>query len=550
MAEQQEKRWVTIVTVGFMVFSTFFGAGNLIFPPFLGFVGGGSSWLAGFIFFIIFDTVLGVLGLAASGKYPQVELGVFYRPGRKFMIIIGAVATFIGSLLVVVPRTALMSYQVFFEPIKYGGFGNVPQGLTGVRPDAIIFIVVFLALATFCAIRPSKVIDVVGKFLTPALLVILIILIVIGLANMSGTGVRPEAVATGSPSIIAFGITQGLQTFDAATGTIIAVIIIAGLQAKGIKKASDQTKTILQSGVVAAICLVVIYLGLALLGLFYSNDPALMEMYGGGSLGQIYLLNYIISSNLGLAGTVIFGLAVLFATFTTAIGCISLTSEYYSRISGRKLKYQNAVIIGMVIAFVIAIALSTTASGVDTLLNLTIPVLLITAPITVVLIILNLFTDYIKNDNVYRGATIAAGIWGLVWGLAYLFTVTAGIDAMPDANGQVHLGLAATMQFNEKFEIVGFTEHMKGFFNLVGWMFGQTPYSAAMNLSTDAAKVGGWNILFKVTGDLGYIIPAIIGGLIGACIKKGGYEERPYLREHAGDDSFDFAAAAAKKAGK
>jgi len=414
----------------------------------------------------------------------------------------------------------------------------------------MVFLFVFLGLATFCAIRPTKVVDVVGKFLTPVLLVILIVLIVVGLATNTGSGVRAEAFATSSPSFIAFGITQGLQSFDAATGTIIAVIIITGLTAKGITKSSDQTKTIIQSGFVAAICLLLIYLGLAVLGLIYSNDPALIERYGApGGLDQTHLLNYIISNNLGFAGTVIFGLAVLVATFTTAIGCVSLTAQYYSRITGGKLKYQQVVIIGSALAFVIAVILSTTPSGVQTLLNLTVPVLLMTSPITVVLIILNLFSDKIRNDNVYRGATIAAGVWGFVWGLAYVFTVTAGIDSAPNAEGQLRLGMAATMQFNEKFEIVGFTEHMKGFFNLVGAMFGHTPYSDAMGLSAEAANAGKWNVIFTWIGDMGYLIPAAIGGIIGGFIKKGGYEERPYLREHAGDDTFDFAAAARKKLG-
>jgi LIVCS family branched-chain amino acid:cation transporter len=549
---KQEKRGVTIMAVGFMVFATFFGAGNLIFPPYLGFIGGGEAWLTGFIFFIIFDTVLGILGLAASGKYPQVELGVFYRPGRKFMIIIGAVATFIGSIIVVLPRTALTSYEVFLRPIVAGGYENVDHTVTGIQLPAVLFLVVFFALATFCAIRPTKVVDIVGKFLTPALLVILIVLIVLGLSNMSGTGVRPELLrdasgaVAGAPSMIAFGIQQGLQTFDAATGTIIAVIIIASLFAKGITQSSEQTRTILQSGLVAAICLIIIYLGLALLGMFYSNDPKLLEEFGAnGTLNQTDLLNYIISNNLGLAGTVIFGVTVLLATFTTAIGCVSLTAEYYSRISGRKLKYSTAVLIGMILAFIIGLVLSTTPNGVQTLLNLTVPILLVTAPITVVLIILNMFTDKIKNDNVFRGAVIGAAVWGLFWGLAYIFVVTTATADAP-------LGVAGTPILGDDGTMMGIDSHMKGFFDIIGVMFGTSPYDYFGTLNENFEpvfiKYGSWNVIFKLTGDLGYIIPAAVGAIIGAFIKKGGYEERPYLREHAGDDSFDFEALKAKKA--
>jgi LIVCS family branched-chain amino acid:cation transporter len=259
---------------------------------------------------------------------------------------------------------------------------------------------------------------------------------------------------------------------------------------------------------VAAICLAVIYLGLALLGAFYSNDPTLMAMYAeNGSIDQTYLLNYILSNTIGLGGTVIFGLAILLATFSTALGCIGLASEFFSRITDRKISYKAAVFTYAIVGFVVAVLLSTTPSGVQTLLNLTLPFLLISMPITVVLIVLNLFSEKINNDNVFRGAVIGAGIWGLASGIAYLMAFTIG--------GGVDEGLFAAS-------------------------YGSAWYSGFF--------FGPWNFIYTLTGDLGYILPGAIGAVIGAFIKKGGYSERPYLREHAGDDSFDWAALQAKKA--
>jgi LIVCS family branched-chain amino acid:cation transporter len=496
--KQGSRRFVTVV-VGFMIFAQFFGAGNLIFPPFLGFVGG-NRWVVGFIFFFVFDAILGIMGLAASSKFPQVEIGAYYRPGRKFMIITGAIGVFITSALVVPPRAALTSYEVFLKPVMAGGFENI-QTTTGLQAPAAIFLFVYFGLATLCAIRPSKVVDVMGKFLTPALLTVLVVLIVAGLATMHSTGIRPEAYPTSSPSLISFGVAQGLQTFDGPTGTLIAIIILVNLIGKGITKTGEQTKTIIKSGFVGAICLGIIYIGLALLGALYSNDPFLMDMYEkGGGVDQTYLLNYILSNTLGLGGTVIFGLAILLATFTTALGCLSLASEFFSSISGRKISYKAAVFAYAIIGALVALILSTTPSGVQTLLNLTLPFLLISMPITVVLIVLNLFSEKIKNDNVYRGATIAAGIWGLGYAAAYLDAFTLG-----------H----------------GFAVYGSGWFT---------------------AMFGPWNFIYTLTGDLGYIIPAAVGAIIGAFIKKGGYEERPYLREHAGDENFDYKALMAKKA--
>ncbi|MDR1469162.1 MAG: branched-chain amino acid transport system II carrier protein [Spirochaetaceae bacterium] len=496
--KQGNRRFVTVV-VGFMIFAQFFGAGNLLFPPFLGFVGG-SKWVVGFIFFFIFDVVLGIMGLAASGKFPKVEIGAYYRPGRKFMIIAGAIGVFITSALVVPPRAALMSYEVFLKPVMAGGFENVVP-TTGLQAAPVIFLLVYFGLATLCAIRPSKVVDIMGKFLTPVLLAVLVVLIIVGLVNMGSTGIRVGDYPSGSPSLIAFGVAQGLQTFDGPTGTLIAIIIIVSLLGKGISNTGDQTKTIIKSGFVAAICLGIIYIGLALLGAFYSNDPALMAIYEeNGGIDQTWLLNHILSNTLGLGGTVIFGLAILLATFTTALGCLGLASEFFSSISGRKISYKAAVLAYAIIGFIVAVILSTTPSGVQTLLNLTLPFLLISMPITVVLIVLNLFNEKINNDNVYRGAAIAAGIWGLGYGIAYLDAFT----------------------FGHGFAVYG-----------SGWF---------------TAMFGPWNFIYTLTGDLGYIIPAAVGAIIGAFIKKGGYEERPYLREHAGDERFDYAALLSKKA--
>jgi LIVCS family branched-chain amino acid:cation transporter len=501
-SQKQGRRRSIAVIVGFMIFAQFFGAGNLIFPPFLGFVGG-NQWVAGFIFFFIFDAVLGIMGIAASSKFPQVEIGTYYRPGRKFMIIAGAIGVFITSALVVPPRAALTSYEVFLKPVMAGGFENV-QTTAGLQASAVVFLLVYFGLATLCAIRPSKVVDIMGKFLTPVLLAVLVVLIIAGLATMHSTGIRPGAYPTSSPSLISFGVAQGLQTFDGPTGTLIAIIILVNLIGKGITKTGEQTRTIVKSGFIGAICLGIIYIGLALLGAFYSNDPILMNMYeNGGGVDQTWLLNYILSTTLGFGGTLIFGLAILLATFTTALGCLGLASEFFSSISGRKISYKAAVFAYAIIGVVVAIILSTTPSGVQTLLNLTLPFLLISMPITVVLIVLNLFTEKINNDNVYRGATIAAGIWGLVSGIAYIIAFTVGGGA-PEALGAAYGS---------------------------GW------YNAFF---------GSWNFIYALTGDLGYIIPAAAGAIIGAFIKKGGYAERPYLREHAGDERFDYAALKAK----
>lgn len=87
-------------------------AGNLIFPSYLGFVGGSSGWLGGFIAFVIADAVLGILGLVASARYPQTEIGAYYRVGNKFMVIFGVINLFFAGNIIVNPRTAATAFEV------------------------------------------------------------------------------------------------------------------------------------------------------------------------------------------------------------------------------------------------------------------------------------------------------------------------------------------------------------------------------------------------------------------------------------------------------
>ena len=65
------KKVVDIIVVGFAIFSMFFGAGNLIFPPYIG-MASGSGWLISYLGFIISDVgmiLLSIIAIAKAGSY-------------------------------------------------------------------------------------------------------------------------------------------------------------------------------------------------------------------------------------------------------------------------------------------------------------------------------------------------------------------------------------------------------------------------------------------------------------------------------------------------
>lgn len=454
LSQSSEKRWVTVMAAGFTIFATFFGAGNLIFPAYLGIVGGGKWWV-GFIAFIIADFGLGLLGLAASGRMPQVEIGAFYRPGRRFMLIYGGITLWIAGDIIVVPRTGAVALE---------------SGLAPIAPkfSPVVFLLIFYVLACILTIRPAKVVDIIGKVLTPVLLITLIAMFVLGIVNGGGT-VRPDALDTGYESLFAFGMVEGYQTFDGLTGICMATILITALLAKGIHDTNEQTKTILQSGLVAGICLVVIYGGLTLLGVYVSTDSSLLELYSSTGLDRTYLLNYIVLKNLGTGGQYLMSIVVILATFTTAIGATSLFCSFLQRATNGKVKYSTAVIVYFVIAIIIAIFSSIQeGSGVEFILELATPIVMITTPASIALAALSMFSDKIDNDNVYRAAFIVT-------------ILTCAIN-----------------------------------------------YYSVPGLST--FLTGSWNFLAPYGFE--WVIPAIVGAVIGQFIKYKGYEPRSYLREN------------------
>ena len=165
-----------IVTVGFALFAMFFGAGNLIFPPYLGWELG-DHWFTGFICYLAVDIRFGfvaMLVIAASGKDSESiteKLGARLSP-----IFLGVICICIGPAIAI-PRVASITYEVGIVP----NFGEV---------NSILCTGVFFILAWILCISKSGVMDIVGKVLSPLMVAALFYMIVKGITSPIGEIVR------------------------------------------------------------------------------------------------------------------------------------------------------------------------------------------------------------------------------------------------------------------------------------------------------------------------------------------------------------------------
>ena len=123
-----------ILISGLALFAIFFGAGNLIFPPYLGVITG-DGWIATMVGFLLADPVIPILTVivtaAAGGK--AVDIGK--RVGDKFSKILTLAAIICIGPAFAIPRTAATTYEVGFQSF----FPNLPIWVVTIVFFAITF---------------------------------------------------------------------------------------------------------------------------------------------------------------------------------------------------------------------------------------------------------------------------------------------------------------------------------------------------------------------------------------------------------------------------
>lgn len=380
-----------IIIVGFALFAMFFGAGNLIFPPFLGLISG-ESWMTGFSGFILADVGLALLAIAAAAKCGGDVNKILGRAGKSLSKVVGiAIMICLGPLLAI-PRTAATTFEMGVQPI----IGNA------VSP--VIFSIIFFAIVLLLTIRPSKVVDIIGKVLTPALLVALALLIIKGIITPLGQ-ISPDTLVD---NVFSNGVSQGYQTMDALGAVALSTIIIASLHNKGYESNSEKVSLTIKAGIVAGVALCFVYGGLTFLGATISQNFAGQDI---STISQASLIVGITEQLLGYPGKAILGIIVSLACLTTAIGLTSATGQYFTKITNNKLKYEVVVIVVCVFSAIVS------NFGVDTIIKFSAPILDMVYPVTILLVITTLFKDQIKNDNAIKGAayvTLIISVLGVV----------------------------------------------------------------------------------------------------------------------------------------
>lgn len=401
------------LVIGFALFAMFFGAGNLIFPPLLGVVSG-TKWFTSFAAFLFADGGLALLGVIALTRTDGDMEALFTRAGRFIGVLIGSLMILCIGPFLAIPRTAATTYEI----------GIKPTIGTGLSP--IIFAIIFFAIVLVLTIKPSKVVDIVGAFLTPALLICLAVLIIKGVVSPLGQPLERTLV----DNLAVNGINEGYQTMDAMASCIFAGIVISSIRQKGYTERSVMVKATIVAGIVAVIGMAFVYGGLTYLG-------ATVSPIYDNTVERTALIVSITEGILGGTGKVILAIIVALACLTTAIGLSSSCGNYFSQLTKGKLKYEAIVVAVCVFSAVVS------NFGVDKIIAIAAPILGMIYPAVVAFIFLGMINDKIKNNNVFKCAIWVAVILGVLHTLpgikafesvTALVNFAATLDKLPGGN--------------------------------------------------------------------------------------------------------------------
>lgn len=366
-----------IAVIGLALFAMFFGAGNLIFPPYLG-TNAGSEWLVGFLCFFIADVGLALLAIMAMIKKGDISInGITGRLGKIPSTAINALIVLCIGPFLAIPRTAATTFEMGVAPI----FPAV---------NTWVFGAIFFGLVLLLTIRPSGVVDVIGKYLTPVLVLCLLATIVIGVIHPIGDIADVSKVDT-----IKEGVMAGYQTMDVLASIVFVIIVISAARDKGYTSQSSTMKVVIGSAGFAAAALLIIYGGLAYLG-------ATTSAGGFENYNQTGLVVAIVQELIGGYGVLVLAIIVFFACLTTAIGLTSSCASYFSELSKGKVSYTKIVIITCVFSYVVS------NFGISTIISIASPILSLLYPVVLVMIVLTFFDKKIQNNNIYIFAATAA----------------------------------------------------------------------------------------------------------------------------------------------
>ena len=384
------KKDLSVVSV--MLFALFFGAGNLIFPPFLG-QNAGDQTLPAMLGFLATAVILPVLGVVVVARFDGLEkLG--QQVGRRFALVFTVLIYLSIGPGLGIPRAASVPFEMAVAPY-------LPAGASTGLWMAVYSLLFFLVALWLC-LNPGKLVDRIGRVLTPTLLTLLTLLFVCFLFR-GQVQVAPAQESYGRAPLLK-GFSEGYNTMDTIAALNFGLVISTTLGTFGLTEKKDRMRYTVLAGVLAGSILALVYVMLSYMGMCSSGVYDIQE-------NGAWTLRCIVYQVFGAPGAVLLAAIFTLACLTTCVGLINSISQYFSTLF-RQISYKKWVYIITFFSFLVC------NLGLSMILSISIPVLNAVYPVAIVLILLGLSHGFWKdNPYVYPMTVSGTGVLSVLYAL-------------------------------------------------------------------------------------------------------------------------------------
>ena len=366
-----------VIMVGFTLFAMFFGAGNLIFPPALGFSSGEFFWTA-ILAFVLTGVGLPLLGVVvgslSKGGYKESLKNI--HPAFAVIFLIAIYLT-IGPFFAI-PRTATTAYEMSVVPFLES---NSAMWL-------LIFSLVYFIVVLLLSLKPGTLVNSIGQILTPLLLIGIVLLIVVAGYTYFNNPVVPAAETFEGSAAFTTGFTEGYLTMDAIAAIAFSVLVLNSIRQLGITNRKELLIGTIKSAILAAILLAAIYISLGWLANRVDLGGTAVDDQNLGT----FLLTFMSNDVFGVFGPILLGAIVLFACVTTGTGLIVSVSEYFNSIIP-KIPYKVWVVLFVLISFGLA------NQGLNQVIATSVPILSIIYPVAMTTVLLLILTYFLPSPR-------------------------------------------------------------------------------------------------------------------------------------------------------
>lgn len=398
------------IVLASMLFGLFFGAGNLIFPVYMGQQAGANLWPA-IVGLCLTGVGLPLLGVAAMGMSQSegcFDMGC--RVGRGYSYFFTCALYLSIGPLFAIPRTATVSFSVGILPLL------PPEYET---PALCIFSALFFLVVLYFSLRPSGILTWVGKVLNPLFLLFLSILLAAALLHPMGNpaALEPIGAYTGQSAAQSFfqGFLEGYNTLDALAALAFGIVLINAIRGLGLQSPQAISGSTVKAGCLSTALMAVIYCLLTVVGA-QSRAVYGLSADGGEALYQIGTHYF------GTLGGVLLGITVTFACLKTAIGLITSCATTFTELFPRSLSYRAYTVVFCLFSFGVA------NFGLSRIISLSTPVLMFLYPLTITLVLLCLTGRWFQYDRrVFLPVTALTAVAAF---LDFLKALPAGVQSL------------------------------------------------------------------------------------------------------------------------